>query len=146
NYAKQGFDAAKKLLKDRAKSQSPLQKNFDQYRKGKLQESKQISEITADLVGRAMALSAAKRKKLTSGKMSGDDVKKWWKHQRLIDAGTAKLTGKSKVAPTVKDKKRKKKLKIAKEDVYTRPYEKNSPSNLEDLAVEPRTRAGRVRP
>ncbi|NDB60644.1 hypothetical protein EB001_19680 [bacterium] len=223
NYAKQGFDAAKKLLKDKAKSQSPLQKNFDQYRKGKLQEAtykgkevslnkpmkgdvkkskvfvdpdgdgkaqkvnfgdkklsikkdqpsrkksycarsggikgkgdvtsanywsrkawnceeQTISEITADLVGRAMALSAAKRKKLTSGKMGGEDVKKWWKHQRLIDAGTAKLTGKSKVAPTVKDKK------LKKEDVYTRPYEKNSPSNLEDLAVEPRTRAGRVKP
>jgi hypothetical protein len=140
NYAKQGFDAAKKLLKDKAKSQSPLQKNFDKYRTNKL------NEISADLVGRAMALSAEKRKKLTSGKMSGDDVKKWWKHQRLIDAGTAKLTGKSKVPPTVKDKKSKKKLKVAKEDVYTRPYEKNSPSNLEDLAVEPRTRAGRVRP
>lgn len=128
-----------------AMTANAFKRGYDYYKSLK-KEERTISEITADLVGRAMALSAEKRKKLTSGKMGSDDVKKWWKHQRLIDAGTAKLTGKSKVPPTVKDKKSKKKLKVAKEDVYTRPYEKNSPSNLEDLAVEPRTRAGRVRP
>lgn len=216
NYAKQGFDAAKKLLKDRSKSQSPLQKNFDKYRTNKLQEATYqgkkvalnkpmkgdvkkskvyvdpdgdgkaqkvnfgdkklsikkdqpsrkksycarsggisgkkdvtsanywsrrawnceeatITEITAGLVGRAVAKAAAQRKELTSGKMSKEDIKKWWKKQQLIDAGVKKLTGKSKVPPTFK------------EDVYSRPYETNSPENKPDVKFNPGA-GGRVRP
>ena len=87
-----------------------------------------ISEIKATTVGSAIATAATRRKELTSkGHLSSDDVKKWWKYERLVNKGMEKLTGKTKVPPTIDKPKRKRKKKLEEyantpSNEYTKPY------------------------
>jgi len=79
-----------------------------------------INEIKAATVGRAIAKAAIQRKELTSGKMGKEDTKKWWKKQRLIDKGTEKLTGKTKVPATLDE------YANTPTNEYTKPYNTKS--------------------
>ena len=93
----------KKRLTSAKTARDPDSRINKALRRWNCEEEMQINEIKASTVGRAVAKAAAERKELTSKKMGKKEIEQWGKRQRLVTKGIEKLTGKSKVSPSMNE-------------------------------------------